>query len=760
MERSVTVRWLTRVAAIVVFLAFAAACVHCIANFWQWGHNGYNGAAFSQAARNSLRFGVVGQAQYHTGLTSPPPQAIYTHHPLMLHFHLVALFSVLGDAEWVGRIVPAAYSMLDLLAIFFVVRRHGGRLMALLASAIYVVIPMNLVFANMINHEQGGIFWCLVTIHAYLAWLESQRTRFFVLAAISITMATQFDWPGYYIAFFIAEHAFVTGILRREGVLSWRPEYTWIAVFSAVVLLNFSVFFLWIRLGQGTLFGMVESFRIRAAPPEGYLSMLGKHLADLHGWIVLFLLASWVPITAVRARRLVLAPLDTIVLFFLLAQVVHSVVFRQAGTYHSYWTIWLGPATAIGGARALQWAHEAIRIASCRLLESIGGRAGTTGVVRSVPVALTAILVTALMVPQARHAMRQLGWGRDTGSAAYQDFYDDQFAEYVWARALADRYSRGEVAYLMDSSVQGRIELTYYLDSPVTWAPVAGVRSFQETGPEVVVVLVDLARLTSHSALSRLVMAHPATVWDRRFVAVEMNGQGEGIRGLVSMAEPMTWWHRWLVNPWRPRVHWVSDPDPAAVENLFDTGIRVTQEPVRGSPGGEVVSWDCPRGQVLTSIGTVIRNTRTHGRVLGALRPFCAPALEEDSFTEPWGGPWIGGWWGEKEAHTGCMTQDLPVGIVVYMANEAVVAGVALMCAPGKGGVMDLHPGRTYTTMVAGREAGTGTHLRCSRGSAIRGVRGRLGELVDALGICCVALDEAFMDNAPTPIGHTPWEWP
>ena len=23
---------------------------------WQWGHNGYNGAAFSQAARNTLRF--------------------------------------------------------------------------------------------------------------------------------------------------------------------------------------------------------------------------------------------------------------------------------------------------------------------------------------------------------------------------------------------------------------------------------------------------------------------------------------------------------------------------------------------------------------------------------------------------------------------------------------------------------------------------------------------------------------------------------
>jgi hypothetical protein len=41
---------------------FTAASFHGVANYWQWGHDGYNGAAFSQAARNSIRFDVPARA--------------------------------------------------------------------------------------------------------------------------------------------------------------------------------------------------------------------------------------------------------------------------------------------------------------------------------------------------------------------------------------------------------------------------------------------------------------------------------------------------------------------------------------------------------------------------------------------------------------------------------------------------------------------------------------------------------------------------
>ena len=74
---------------------FFAVCLHGVANVWAWGHNGFNGAAFAQAARNSIRFGVLGQAQYYTGLEPPSPEMMYTHHPMMLHFHLLALYQII-----------------------------------------------------------------------------------------------------------------------------------------------------------------------------------------------------------------------------------------------------------------------------------------------------------------------------------------------------------------------------------------------------------------------------------------------------------------------------------------------------------------------------------------------------------------------------------------------------------------------------------------------------------------------------------------
>ena len=67
-----------------VFVGFAAASLYGIGGQWQFGHNGYNGAAFVNAARNSLRFGIIGQAQLYSGFTAPTAEDLYTHHPMMM----------------------------------------------------------------------------------------------------------------------------------------------------------------------------------------------------------------------------------------------------------------------------------------------------------------------------------------------------------------------------------------------------------------------------------------------------------------------------------------------------------------------------------------------------------------------------------------------------------------------------------------------------------------------------------------------------
>jgi hypothetical protein len=759
--------WLYRAAAAVVF-AFAAACsLHMVGNFWQWGHNGYNGAAFSQAARNSLRFGIVGQAQYHTGLEPPPESAIYTHHPMMLHLHLVALLGMLGDDEWVGRLVPTAYTLLNLLMVFVIARRLGGPALGLLSAALFAVLPINLIFANMINHEQGGIFWCLVTVWAWTMWVRGGRWRYLLAACTAVTIATQFDWPGYYVAFFVAVHAVVLGWTRHRGMLRWRPEHTWIAVFSAVVLVNFAGFFLWIRLSQGSLDGMRDSFAARTSSPPGYWRWLLVQIKDMYGAVPLALLAGWVATSAAGLRRGALQLVDVVALMFLLAQAIHSTVFQQAGMFHSYWTYWLAPAVAIGGARFLVVATDALAAGGRRVVLAAARPRGTVEKARMARRALWAAPLAAILGGQGWYALEQLRWGHDTGSAAYQTIYDDHFAEVTWARRLARRYPRQRVHYMMDGSVRGRIELLYYLDSPHSRVDLEDVRRSRRHARKQRVVLADLRHVTARAALARLVRVHPTRVWDRRFVAVELGRWGGSVEGRVSVAQPMSWWWRWLVNPWRPPLEHVPDPSPEAVEGLFATDVDVSAVPVRGRPGGTRRTWDCPGGQVMGALSVVVRDHPSLGTVLGAFRPFCRPVLEDQKTAGgrpilPWGGPWMGGWWGVREEHVGCDRGEVPVGLEVHLARNGVVKGLALLCAavrrgPGKEPVLDelIRVGET-----AGGGGGQPVRAACPAGSVVWGFRGRVGELLDQTGVACVVLDRAFVDNPPTPSGRTPWKWP
>ncbi|HSN81445.1 MAG TPA: hypothetical protein VLS88_02610, partial [Polyangiales bacterium] len=71
--------------ALQVFLAVLG-----IADQWTRGHNGWNGAAYHNAARNTLRWDVLFPLQYETANVPPRKDQLYTHAPLGVHLHNVA----------------------------------------------------------------------------------------------------------------------------------------------------------------------------------------------------------------------------------------------------------------------------------------------------------------------------------------------------------------------------------------------------------------------------------------------------------------------------------------------------------------------------------------------------------------------------------------------------------------------------------------------------------------------------------------------
>jgi len=693
-------KWRTRIywsAVALVFLLFFLGCFHAVANYWQWGHNGFNGAAFSQAARNSLRFGLLPQTPYYAGLTEPGPGHWYTDHPIMLHLHLIAFQGVFGYSECVNRLVPALYSFLSLVILFFLVLRLSGKAAALISACIYAVTPLNLIFANMINHEQGAIFWCLLFLYAYVRWHQSGLWRHTALALVSITFAAQFDWPAYYLAFLVALHALITGVRRHPGWLRWRREYTWTAIFSAVVLVNFFGFFLWIKLVRGGLGHMWSSFFWRSESQGGYLEILLGRALDLRGVILLGLLGAWLLLAIDRLVRRKTAMIDLVPALFLATQLIHSAVFQQAGRIHSYWTYYLGPAFAVGGALALIEAWKGLR-----------------------PVLRPFALATGigLLIFQGQFAFHQLRWGFRTGHGAYVQDYHDQHAEMMWAKELNRMFNRDGVHYRIHSSVQRmRLEFTHTLDAPHNHQPGLNL-------PRSSVLLLDLNRLSNRqrslAGLRRLTEKHRTYVWDRRLVAVDGRSPAGGIEAYISRPfAPSIFW-RWLVNPDHPPIEWIPDPDPEAVAALFEDRPAPYRSRQRGGRGGGAFSWMCSPGQVIGRLEGQSDETRTHPMV-SALQPTCFDKLQ-DPVLAPLAGPWLGRVRPASSQTVLCKPGETPVGI--YGHAGALVDGIGLLCSDNR-------------SELIGTAGGSGFELRCPEGFVLTGLTGRATRHLHAVGIVC-----------------------
>lgn len=719
-ELSARARRVVTALTIVVFVAWILMCLHAAFGPWQWGHNGFNGAAFAQAARNTLRFHVAGQALYYTGLTPPGRDLLYTHHPQMLHWHLVLLFKLFGEQPWVGRLVPATYSILTLFLVHRIARRYWDEVTALVAIALYAFTPLHSIFANMIDHEQGGIFWCLLAVYAYVRWSEAHAGSWLATCLVSISFAAQFDWPAYYIAFFVVLHAFGVGLRRGGPVLRWRPEWTFVVLFSIVVLANFGGFFLWIKQQRGTVAEMGAAYAHRTGRPVGYARQVYTRMLDLHGPVIMWLTALWAPLWIVRARDGRARTPDLLPGAFLLAQVVHSLLFRNAGFIHSYWTYWLGPATAFGGADVAVTAFRTLRAWSVKAERRTWVR----------PTLVVVALVLVLF--QVRYAFARLRWGYLRGSASYivptPDIRDDVRA----AQFLAKRFAREDTLYLFHDSLPERAEVHWYHDTPFEARTTILPLLTDMSRAKHVVVVADLHGVGERSDLARMVREHPTIVFDRRLVAIDVSTMGARFEAYRS--EPRTqgaiarWVHRWFVDPLAPPMDWVAD-DAAEVRALvgYDAPLEFVRE--TNTKTGAPHAWDCPPGEFIAAFegAETDRAPTTVARLRGRCARLAKPG--EGETTPSWGGA------SQRPEHaSSCPAASAAIGIAARTGRflDAVQVLCAVIRSDGS-----IDPARTATGEWIGGPGGEARTILCPLGQVVRGIRVRAGALVDGVGIAC-----------------------
>ncbi|MBN1947548.1 MAG: glycosyltransferase family 39 protein [Bradymonadales bacterium] len=751
-------------AVALIALLYFAACFQGVANIWQWGHNGYNGAAFSQAARNSLRFGMLGQAQYYVGLDPPPPELFYTHHPMMLHLHLIALFKLFGVSELVGRLVPATYSCASLVVLFLIVRRYFGKAMALASIIAYALIPLNLIFANMINHEQGSIFWCLFFLYMYLRWLETKSWVRFVLVMLGVSMAIQFDWPGYYLALFVVIHAVFTGFRHHRGVLHWRPEYTFVLVFSVVVLGNFYLFYSFIIDLRGGFHEMKAAFDLRSSAPGGYFDLLWERTLDLQGILFVGVLALWIISFFIRLARSTLHLGDLVPLFLLLAQAVHSLVFKQAGHIHAYWTYHLNPGLAIMAAYVvlgLSRLVPAVLRELLGLLFRLFGRRLRSLLLagmRPILMAFSALIVLIPLGYQTAFAYQQFQWGFRTGTASYAEPYDDQYYQIRWVQEVRRQFDRTDTLFILHPSLQFRIEWLFYLDAPNQISARARVTPRDNRGDRRTVFLFDLDRAQNPRQLARLVQDYRTAVYDRRFVVVDGSSPDGSFAAFVHEDQPASWLWRWLVNPVRPPTRWVPDPDTEQVRALFATDIEITGEAEFGGHGGEPMEWYCPKGYLLAGFDASVVTTWT--TFIGEMRPICRqlvlpgqPRPERDLYL----GPTFGSCENRVVHRLECSPDQVMIGM--FGASGILPDSTGIVCATpviqeateAEGG-WSLSTENPIRSEQVGGPGGGPYEFVCPTGSAAGGFKGNVGLITDGIGISCVRVNQSLLsdsDSAP-----------
>lgn len=700
-------RRLVPIATALVFAWFVLAVCYGIAGPWQFGHNGFNGSAFCQGARNSLRFHIWAQSLYHTGLEPPPPHALYTHHPQMLHWHLLALFKVFSPSPFVGRLVPMLYSVATLVLLQRTAARYWGPVHALLAIAIYAFTPLHVIFGNMIDHEQGAIFWSLLLTWAFARWWEERRPRHLLLTLVAVSFAGQFDWPPYYIAFFLALFTFVQGLRSGRPLLRWRTEWTFVVVFSLVVLANFGGFFAWIARTRGGLGDMGSAYLQRTAAKEGYAGVQLRRLLDLHGILVMTVTALWVPLLVRRLRAGTARIRELIPGCFFAAQVLHSLLFRNAGAIHSYWTYWLGVASALGGADVVVSAYAVI-------VERARGR-------RLAPVFVGLVVLGVGL--QARYAYARLEWGFARGTASYLYPTPDIRTEVRAMQALHARYPRERTLFVFHSSMDVRSEVHWYHDTPLEGTGQLIPRADLLRRAEHVVVLADLRRLGERHDLQSLSRIHPTMVFERRIVAIEVNSSEARLEAFAAVPQAESWLHHWLYDPLSPPMLYVPD-DLAAVRALFDWGdlVSVGQS---GSGGGSLLTWDCPKGQHVAALEGSLNDAGVLTRVRARCRRADGSAGEDT--------PFFGGL-GPPPFAVACPVGSAVVGFTAV--TKQFVEGLAPRCAPlGVADRVETTPGALGVVGVLGTPGQVS--FACPSDAVARGVRVRAGALVDAFGLAC-----------------------
>jgi Dolichyl-phosphate-mannose-protein mannosyltransferase len=280
----------------------------------------------------------------------------------------------------IGRLWTIVLSVGALPLLFLVGRRAFNTRVALIATAVWAVLPLPVHFGRMVRTDSAGVFFGLLSLWLCLRLLDQPRARWCVLAGVSVGLAIS---SRYFLVALVPVLLAAAVLPRRRTVRpALRSAGAALASAAAAFVLTTPFFFLdWHAAMESLRNENLPLFEHEGLSPLGNLRWyLGTAIPEALTW-PLFALAAAGVVMALRRRRVGQLLLVAFCVIFLAGICVSEL-------HQHHWVIQILPVLALFAATALDTIVH-------RLAAAIPRVARTSILAPAAVVAITGLLLIA-----------------------------------------------------------------------------------------------------------------------------------------------------------------------------------------------------------------------------------------------------------------------------------------------------------------------------------------------------------------------------
>ncbi len=391
-------KWFLLIVMTVFMLLGAAVRSYGIRDPWVQGHIGWSGYRSGNIARNYVRLGYIETRLGPVRDVGPirPQRFTYDDHPPMVYWLTSISYHLFGVSEWSATLVPILCSSASVGLLFMLVLRLWGLSVASLAAAFMVLVPMDAYYGRMVDHEAPTLLFSLLAFYLYTLWRKSRSAEHLIGIFASLILAMLSDFPGYFVAPWLATYHILTE-RRRNG--------RWSLAIPLLVSgpLFFLLWALYLRWLSGSFDILTSRFAIRTVggwgpwvfTPAEWYRLEFQRIRELYTPTLMLLCVAWVIFAiwdAVYKRDLERHAFVGMLAGF---GVTYLVLFPQNAYQHDFVAYYLTPFFCIASAWAVVLLIERFLYGHWHILAAL------------------ALIVLYAFFEEATTSLRHLYWPRD-----------------------------------------------------------------------------------------------------------------------------------------------------------------------------------------------------------------------------------------------------------------------------------------------------------------------------------------------------------